>query len=102
MNVGTPLEMARDLLLPPVDEVARNGAFGIYFGQRSFLDAPLQIQVHQRSACVSRQPSPEGCQHVRETGQGVLFSSNCPEQLKNKLKCCEVVPVTSAYFLSHT
>jgi hypothetical protein len=45
MNVGKLLEMAADLHRPPVDEVARNGAFGIYFGQRSFPDAPLQSPV---------------------------------------------------------
>jgi hypothetical protein len=60
MHVGNALEMAADLLLLLVDEVARNGAFRKILRPEVFPDAPLHSPssgaLHFSSGCL-----PDSC-----------------------------------------
>ena len=75
MNVGKLLEMAGDLHRPPVDEVARNGAFGIYFGQRCFPDAPLQSQFAGTLPAFPGSPPPKVVRTLLQGNQAGGFPS---------------------------
>jgi len=75
MNVGKLLEMAADLHRPPVDEVARNGAFWNLLRPEVFSGLPLcNLQFAGPLSAFSDSPPPKVVRTVlRGTGQSAFL-----------------------------